>query len=192
MLDITSIPIPNPIPQNENAGRALCILTWTLFGVSTAFLIGRLVSKVFIPKQFALDDALMLASWVSWSCRSRANTPEGEYRALTGGSDLYFSIVCERPRGISLRPRETLYLLDHPACIANPEVELCSTCVLHCRTAMRAHLRECLPAGHHWKGKKWCQILAVVAHLPPNSVQHWLDHSGVQHMRLTILDNRNV
>lgn len=57
------IPLPTVIPPNDNAGTALCVITWTLFGVGTIVLAARAFSKIVILKQLALDDILMYLSW---------------------------------------------------------------------------------------------------------------------------------
>ena len=64
-FDLSDIPLPAVFPPDLNAGDALCIVTWILTAVSTALIFGRVVSKLFVLKRVAGDDALMLLSWVS-------------------------------------------------------------------------------------------------------------------------------
>ncbi|KAK5682520.1 hypothetical protein LTS10_005648 [Elasticomyces elasticus] len=59
------IPLPAVIPPNDNAGTALSVITWTLFGVGTTVMAARAFSKIVILKRFALDDILMYLSWAS-------------------------------------------------------------------------------------------------------------------------------
>ncbi len=58
------IPLPAVLPPNHNAGHAVLILVWVLFGVSTALVAARAYSKIAILKRFATDDVLMSLSWV--------------------------------------------------------------------------------------------------------------------------------
>ncbi|KAK1811358.1 hypothetical protein LTR12_014257 [Friedmanniomyces endolithicus] len=59
------IPLPAVLPPNHNAGHAVLILVWVLFGVSTALVAARAYSKIAILKRFATDDVLMSLSWAS-------------------------------------------------------------------------------------------------------------------------------
>lgn len=58
------LPLPAVLPPNLNAGHAVLILVWVLFGVSTALVAARAYSKIAILKRFATDDVLMSLSWV--------------------------------------------------------------------------------------------------------------------------------
>ncbi|KAK5112877.1 hypothetical protein LTR85_011104 [Meristemomyces frigidus] len=58
-----TVPLPDVIPPNHNDGPPLTILTWTLFGIATVLMAGRLYSKVFKVKRFGLDDVTMSVAW---------------------------------------------------------------------------------------------------------------------------------
>ncbi|KAK1814339.1 hypothetical protein LTR12_011236, partial [Friedmanniomyces endolithicus] len=59
------IPLPAKFPPNHDAGHAVLILVWVLFGVSTALVAARAYSKIAILNRFATDDVLMSLSWAS-------------------------------------------------------------------------------------------------------------------------------
>ncbi|KAK4543762.1 hypothetical protein LTR36_004795 [Oleoguttula mirabilis] len=59
-----AIPIPAVLPPNHNIGLPLVYYTWTMLGVSTAFLAARLYAKIFRNRSIGLDDMTISFVWV--------------------------------------------------------------------------------------------------------------------------------